>query len=102
MTLTLTPITGESMGGGLSVGTGLRWQGILKQHTQERRKTWLNKWRGVLLVAPMIAAADIPPAPVIWIIRNIMATFIPMTKMPSAIDPLKGPERSYFQMIDSL
>lgn len=63
-------------------------QAALKQSGNS--KAWLKRWRGCLLVAPMVGASAVPPAPVVALIRHVLEPLLPRSLMPNAVNPI-GP-----------
>lgn len=51
--------------------------------------------QGMALIAPMLYAADVPPAPVVWLIRNVCNVVMPKSQMPAFIDPVGEQDRIY-------
>ena len=71
-------VAGESYGGALSLYVGLRMQ-----------QTSVANFGGVMLIAPAITGA-LPPAPVIWVLRNCCVPCFPTRYpffMPNPVNP---------------
>ncbi|CAM9783785.1 unnamed protein product [Pylaiella littoralis] len=75
-------MSGESLGGGLSLLTGLT--------LQDRQHALLPRFKGLCLVAPAIKG-NAPPAPVVAFLRYFVAPVIPRRQIPDLLETVKNP-----------
>ncbi|CAM9802037.1 unnamed protein product, partial [Hapterophycus canaliculatus] len=75
-------MSGESLGGGLSLLTGLT--------LYDRQHTLLPRFKGVCLIAPAIQGNP-PPAPIVATLRYLVAPLIPKRQIPDALESVKNP-----------
>ncbi|CAM9266009.1 unnamed protein product [Ectocarpus sp. 4 AP-2014] len=75
-------LSGESLGGGLSLFTGLT--------LYDRQHALLPRFKGVCLIAPAIQGNP-PPAPVVAFLRYVVAPVIPKWQIPNALESVKNP-----------
>merc|ERR1712176_909947 len=73
------------MGGGLALATALRWQ-------ESSDTSQLSHCSGLLLIAPLVNAEKVPPAPVVAFLRHVVAPLFPLHLVPSFIEPVSDPE----------
>ncbi|CAN0167476.1 unnamed protein product, partial [Ectocarpus sp. 13 AM-2016] len=75
-------LSGESLGGGLSLFTGLT--------LYDRQHALLPRFKGVCLMAPAIQG-NTPPAPVVAFLRYLVAPVIPKWQIPNALESVRNP-----------
>ncbi|CAM9382724.1 unnamed protein product [Ascophyllum nodosum] len=76
-------LTGESLGAGLALLTGLT--------LHDRQHPLLPRFKGVGLIAPAIRGNP-PPSPVIFALRYCVVPFLPRTQVPNFLESVKIPE----------
>lgn len=67
-------VMGESMGGLLAL--------MVSSNIRHNEEDLQKGWGGCIAIAPALAA-DVPPAPVVWFLRNLVAPLVPSRIMPS-------------------
>ncbi|CAM9249183.1 unnamed protein product [Laminaria digitata] len=78
-------LTGESLGGGMTLMMGLTIQ-------DRQQHPFLPRFKGVGLIAPAIQGNP-PPAPVVAALRYFVAPLIPRTQIPDALESVQLPEK---------
>ena len=74
-------LSGESMGGGLAIATALHW------HDSPEKV----ECDGLLLIAPLVKAEEVPPVPVVAFLRYSIAPLFPKALVPGLIEPVGNP-----------
>jgi len=64
-------VSGQSLGGGLSIAFGLR-----VQSATENPPMWKHLFAGEVLTAPLVTAGKIPAAPVLFLLRHVFAPLL--------------------------
>lgn len=75
-------IAGESMGGALALHISQRLSAVAADSHPHPSAA---RFRGAILSAPMIHM-NLPPAPVVWLLKNAVAPLLPHTCMPACLD----------------
>ena len=80
-------VMGESMGGALALHIGQR----LSLATGDASSLIAGRFRGAVLCAPAVQG-NLPPAPVVWLIQNVVAPLLPLSCMPVFLETVNIPE----------
>ncbi|KAJ1485074.1 Alpha/Beta hydrolase protein, partial [Baffinella frigidus] len=80
-------VMGESMGGALALLIGQR----LSSAADDATTPSAGRFRGAVLSAPAIHA-NLPPAPVVWLLKHVVAPLLPRTCMPAFLETVHFPD----------
>jgi alpha-beta hydrolase superfamily lysophospholipase len=81
-------VMGESMGGALALHIGQR----LNSATGDASSPIAGRFRGAVLAAPAVQG-NLPPAPVVWLIKHVVAPLLPWKCMPAFLESVNIPEK---------
>jgi hypothetical protein len=59
--------------------------------THAARHPSAGRFRGAVLAAPLVHG-NLPPAPVVWILKHFVAPLLPLTLMPRFLESVNFPE----------
>ncbi|CAM9306043.1 unnamed protein product [Discosporangium mesarthrocarpum] len=77
-------LAGESLGGGISIMTGL----IMN----DKEHPLLPRFKGAILIAPAIQGNP-PPRPVVLALRYLVAPYFPRTELPNMLEAVHLPDK---------
>ncbi|KAJ1495856.1 Alpha/Beta hydrolase protein [Baffinella frigidus] len=83
-------VAGESMGGALALHIAQR----LSSATGDASFPSAGRFRGAVLLCPAIHG-NLPPAPVVWFLKEVVAKLLPRTCMPAFLESVNFPERMW-------
>ena len=79
-------VMGDSMGGALALHIGQR----LNSAAGDASSLTAGRFRGAVLAAPAVQG-NLPPAPVVWFIKHVVAPLLPQTCMPAFLETVNIP-----------